>query len=44
LTKTRPATFEGTLCGPVHLSSSEGYDASHEVWNKWIDRKPAAIA
>jgi FAD/FMN-containing dehydrogenase len=44
LDEDKTTAFKGTLRGPVYLSSSEGYDASREIWNKMIDRKPAAIA
>ncbi|HXF24716.1 MAG TPA: FAD-binding oxidoreductase, partial [Gemmatimonadaceae bacterium] len=47
MTQLQPATvdeFRTHLHGDVLLPDAEGYDASRQIWNAMIDRRPALIA
>jgi FAD/FMN-containing dehydrogenase len=35
--------FAGTFPGEVVLPSDDGYDAARAVWNRMVDRRPAAV-
>jgi FAD/FMN-containing dehydrogenase len=35
--------FAGTFPGEVVLPGAEGYDAARVVWNRMVDRRPAAV-